>query len=234
MPKPQRKVSHFRRIISRDPSIVSAISIGDIVSFNYRGEDIYDKTPMVFVLGKIGKYLEGVNLNYMTNYKVQQLLQESNYKKMKWYELYKDHFRTYFKSNIKSIKKIQYRKEVIFTKPNLEFEWKEAERYPEFKSMGKSGFIDYALKNGYVTKFSKIQKVLGNVNLNFNQLEKPKRKRFEAALSRGILEMSIAVKFEENDYDLVAGNTRISGAHANRVDNDIWVIDLKQYYEENE
>ena len=230
----QRKVSHHKNVVGKKPTFLNSVDIGDIIEFKYNSKDVYDKTPMVFVLRKIGKYLEGVNLNYMTKYKVQQLLQETNFVKMKWYELYKDHFRTYFKSNIKSIKKIQYRKEVIFTKPNLEFEWKEAERYPEFKSMGKSGFIDYALKNGYVTKFSKIQKVLGNFNLNFNQLEKPKRKRFEAALSRGILEMSIAVKFEENDYDLVAGNTRISGAHANRVDNDIWVIDLKQYYEENE
>jgi hypothetical protein len=38
--------------------------------------------------------------------------------------------------------------------------------------------------------------------------------------------MSIAVKFSDDDYDLVAGNTRISGLVKNKIDPKIWVVDL--------
>jgi hypothetical protein len=105
----RRKVSHFRRIISRDSSFVSSINIGDIVSFNYRGENVYDKTPLVFVLEKTSKIINGINLNYMKEYKVQTLLKETNFKKMKRYDLYKDSFRTYFKNKITMVDKIEYK-----------------------------------------------------------------------------------------------------------------------------
>ncbi len=105
----RRKVSHYRRIIKRNSSRVSSINIGDIVSFNYRGSDIYDKTPLVFVLEKSTKSISGINLNYMKEYKVQTLLKESNFKKMKRYDMYKDSFRTYFKNKITMVDKIEYK-----------------------------------------------------------------------------------------------------------------------------
>ena len=105
----KRKVSHFRRIIKRNPSRVSSINIGDIVSFNYRGTDIYDRTPLVFVLEKTSKIINGINLNYMKEYKVQTLLKETNLKKMKRYDMYKDSFRTYFKNKITMADKIDYK-----------------------------------------------------------------------------------------------------------------------------
>ena len=42
--------------------------------------------------------------------------------------------------------------------------------------------------------------------------------------------MSIAVKFGKNDYDLVAGNTRVAGCFSKDVDQKIWVVDLNPYY----
>ena len=110
----KRKVSHFRRIIKRNPSRVSSISIGDIVSFNYRGTDIYDRTPLVFVLEKTSKIINGINLNYMKEYKVQTLLKETNFKKMKRYDMYKDSFRTYFKNKITMVDKIDYKTDEMF------------------------------------------------------------------------------------------------------------------------
>ena len=110
----RRKVSHFRRIIKRNPSRVSSISIGDIVSFNYRGTDIYDRTPLVFVLEKTSKIINGINLNYMKEYKVQTLLKETNFKKMKRYDMYKDSFRTYFKNKITMVDKIDYKTDEMF------------------------------------------------------------------------------------------------------------------------
>ena len=105
----KRKVSHYRRIIKRNPSRISSVNIGDIVSFNYRGTDIYDRTPLVFVLEKTSKIINGINLNYMKEYKVQTLLKETNFKKMKRYDMYKDSFRTYFKNKITMVDKIEYK-----------------------------------------------------------------------------------------------------------------------------
>ena len=115
--------------------------------------------------------------------------------------------------------KIQYKK------PNFEFEWNEAIRYPEFKQMGKEEWIDLA-KKGYTTKYSQIKDMLGNVDLNFNTLEADKKKRFQQAFETGTIELPIAVKFDENNYDLVAGNTRLAGLVDKGIDPLIWIVDL--------
>ena len=54
---------------------------------------------------------------------------------------------------LKEIQSIQY------TKPNFEFEWEEATRYPEFEEMGKEEWIKLANK-GHKVKYSKIKRVL--------------------------------------------------------------------------
>ena len=115
--------------------------------------------------------------------------------------------------------KIQYKK------PNFEFEWNEAIRYPEFKQMGEEGWINLA-KKGYTTKYSQIEDILGNVDLNFNTLEADKKKRFQQAFETGTIELPIAVKFDENNYDLVAGNTRLAGLVDKGIDPLIWIVDL--------
>ena len=107
----RRKVSHHNEIKGKTAVFLNSVDIGDIIEFKYSGKNIYDNKPMVFVLAKFGKYLEGININYMKEYKVQQLLQEKSYNKMKWYELYEDSFRTYLKSKMLMIKKITYGKD---------------------------------------------------------------------------------------------------------------------------
>ena len=57
-------------------------------------------------------------------------------------------------------------KQIQYTKPNFENEWEEALRYPEFEDMGKEKWIEIA-KQGKPIAFSKIRKVLGNVDLRF-------------------------------------------------------------------
>ena len=128
-------------------------------------------------------------------------------------------FRNWTDSLNEDIKKINY------TKPNFKDEWEEAIRYSEFKEMGLKSWIEIANK-GYITNYSKIKDKLGNVDLKFDSLEEPKKQRFQNALNKGNIEMSIAVKFSDDDYDLVAGNTRISGLVKNKIDPKIWVVDL--------
>lgn len=115
--------------------------------------------------------------------------------------------------------------EIEYTKPNFEYEWEEAERYPEFLEMGKQDWIKLA-KSGYTTKYSKIKDVLGNVDLDFDSLEKPKKERFYKSFERGKIELPIVVKFNDQDYDLVAGNTRLSGLVSKGIDPTLWVIEI--------
>jgi hypothetical protein len=118
--------------------------------------------------------------------------------------------------NVQSIK---------YTEPNFNAEWEEAMRYPEFEEMGKERWILKA-KRGLSLKYSKIKNVLGNVDLNFDGLEEPKKQRFASAFQSGTVEMPIAVKFSDDDYDLVAGNTRLAGLISNGIDPQIWIVDL--------
>ena len=119
---------------------------------------------------------------------------------------------------------------ITYSNPNFSVEWEEAIRYPEFEEMGKEGWIDIA-KKGYTTSFSKIKNALGNVDLDFDGLEEPKKQRFQDAFKRGTIEMSIAVKFSDKDYDLIAGNTRLSGLVKNGIDPKIWIVDLSNLSE---
>jgi len=114
---------------------------------------------------------------------------------------------------------------LTYIKPNFEFEWEEAERYPEFVEMGKEGWVKTA-EDGYITKYSKIKDVLGNVDLNFDGLEEPKKQRFNQAFEKGKIELPIVVKFNDQDYDLVAGNTRLSGLVSKGIDPTLWVVEL--------
>ena len=114
---------------------------------------------------------------------------------------------------------------IQYLKPNFKKEWMEAKRYPEFQEMGKQGWIEFA-KQGKVIKYSTIKDILGNIDLDFDNLEEPKKQRFEQSFKSGTIEMPIAVKFEDDDYDLVAGNTRVAGLVKNNIDPDIWVVEL--------
>ena len=115
-----------------------------------------------------------------------------------------------------------------YIKPNFKREWEEAIRYPEFKKMGKEQWIHTANKNFEIINYNEIEDVLGNVDLDFENLNSEKRKRFEKSYSIGKVEIPIAVKFSEEDYDLLGGNTRLSGLLKKGKNPKIWVIDLSK------
>ena len=113
----RRKVFHGNKISYIDTRSISSrnINLDDMIEFKYSGQDIYDSKPLVFVLEKKGDLVKGINLNYLTEYRVQQLLQEVNFKKMQWYELYDDSIRSYKTGKMKSIKNVEYKRNIDAT-----------------------------------------------------------------------------------------------------------------------
>ena len=114
----RRKVYHSRdKLFYGDAKFIASSKIieKEIIEFKYGGENIYDLKPLVFVLEKKGGLVKGINLNYLTEYRVQQLLQETNFKIMQWYELYNEAIRSYKISKMKLIKKVEYKRDIDAT-----------------------------------------------------------------------------------------------------------------------
>lgn len=121
-----------------------------------------------------------------------------------------------------------------YVKPNFDNEWMEALRYRVFEKMGKEGWLNVANKNYDITNFKKIEDVLYNVDLDYNALEDDKKKRFEDSFEKGKIEIPIVVKFSENNYDLLGGNTRLAGLVNKGINPKLWVVDMTQKVEMNE
>jgi len=112
-----------------------------------------------------------------------------------------------------------------YTKPNLNREWNEARRYSFLEKMGKKAWVEFASKNFQILNYESIEDQLGNVDLDYENLDKEKKKRFERDFNRGVIEIPIAVKIYDDYYDLVGGNTRVAGLVKNNINPKIWVID---------
>ena len=104
----RRKVSHHNEIVTKQSTSIGSVNFGDIIEFKYSGQKVYDLKPLVYILEKKSDLVKGINLNYLTEYKVQQLLQEKNDKKFQWYELYDSAIRSYKKNKMKMVKKVLY------------------------------------------------------------------------------------------------------------------------------
>ena len=114
---------------------------------------------------------------------------------------------------------------IRYVHPNFDSEWDEAERYPEFVEMGRLEWIKRG-KLVYTIDFNSIKDILGNVDLNFNSLEPKKIKFVKQYIQDGLVEYPIVVKFSDSDYDLVAGNTRLSGLVHYGYNPTLWVVDI--------
>jgi hypothetical protein len=113
-----------------------------------------------------------------------------------------------------------------YIKPNIDHEWMEALRYREFEKMGKDGWKDIASNNYNITNYNKIKDVLKNVDLDFDTLEDEKKKRFNKAFKKGEVEIPMVVKFGDNDYHLLGGNTRLAGLIGKGINPKLWVVDM--------
>ena len=111
----KRRIDHTKNISSEKPlrGFVNVIP-GDLITFKYRGKDIYDRQPLIFVLFKEGrkkgiKRIRGINLNYLKTFIVGRLLKETNFKNLKWYSLYENAFRTYSKSKMSMLRRVTWK-----------------------------------------------------------------------------------------------------------------------------
>jgi len=73
---------------------------------------------------------------------------------------------------------------------------------------------------------------LNNVDLDYDTLEDEKKKRFEKHFKEGEVEIPMVVKFGENDYDLLGGNTRLAGLIGKGINPKLWVVDMTKKKEE--
>jgi hypothetical protein len=119
-----------------------------------------------------------------------------------------------------------------YSKPNFEHEWSEALRYREFEKMGKDKWLEKASKDFEISNFKSIEDILNNVDLDFDTLDDEKKERFEKSFENGDVEIPMAVKFSDTDYDLLGGNTRLAGLIKNGINPKIWVVDMTKKKEE--
>jgi hypothetical protein len=124
-----------------------------------------------------------------------------------------------------------------FVEPNFDFEWEEAERYPEFVKLGKDAWIELARKGKAIT----INSAQGINNTDaadpdsFKLLAPEKQKRALAQLEKGTVEMPIVAVYSDGQKELIGGNTRLTAMMARDGKATIWAfrVPSKQGVEEN-
>ena len=73
--KANRRVNHYRRILTKEPSGYAFLRPGMIIQFRYQKNEAFDRRPLVYYLWRDRKHkmIHGVNLNYLYESKVQRL-----------------------------------------------------------------------------------------------------------------------------------------------------------------
>lgn len=113
-----------------------------------------------------------------------------------------------------------------FVKPNFDFEWEEAERYPEFARLGKDAWIELAKKGRAVA----INSARGISNTDaadpdsFKSLHPAKQKRALAQLERGIVELPVVAVYSDGHKELIGGNTRLTAMMARDGKATVWAF----------
>src|SRR6056300_184119 len=128
----------------------------------------------------------------------------------------------------KKKKKESIEEAITFTKPNFNYEWEEANRYPEFQKIGKDAWIELAKKGKVVT----ITSATGISNTDatepdsFSSLDKDKQARALAQLDSGNIEMPIVAVYSDGHKELIGGNTRLTALMAKKIPAMVWQFDV--------
>ena len=123
-------------------------------------------------------------------------------------------------------------KSIQFRKPNFDAEWSEAERYPEFKKIGKDNWIDLAKQGKPVTVDNAMSNKINNTEAGekdrdqFDKLDSSKRDRFVKDLVNNNIELPIIARYSDGYLELVGGNTRLTGMMSQIGQGKAWVFDV--------
>lgn len=115
-----------------------------------------------------------------------------------------------------------------YIKPNFEIEYEEALRYDELSDLSIQEWVEFA-STGKNVRFNSLKDV-GNIDTNIMNLEKEKIKRATEHVSKGVVEMPIVIKIDDN-YDLLSGNTRLALLLKAKEDPFVYVLDIKNLKE---
>ena len=115
---------------------------------------------------------------------------------------------------------------VKYAKPQFDVEWEEAERYPEFRKIGKEAWIELAKKGKSVTITS--AKGINNTDAadldSFKSINAVKQARALDQLKSGTVEMPIIAVYSDGWKELIGGNTRLTAMLAQDSQATIWAI----------
>jgi hypothetical protein len=116
--------------------------------------------------------------------------------------------------------------DVIYTKPNLENEWEEAARYPEFVRIGKEDWVKLAQAGKAVA--IKSAKGIDNTDAadpdSFKLLNKDKQARALSQIKQGSVEMPIVAVYSDGRKELIGGNTRLTATLAKYGKSTVWAF----------
>lgn len=102
---------------------------------------------------------------------------------------------------------------VNYLMPNFEAEWSEAQKYFEFQQMGKKNWMHFVKVHGKRVKLCEVQDNIQNADI-------PKE------LDGIRKEMPLAVKFGEDNYEIVGGDARVRKMGGEIEELPIWLVDL--------
>jgi predicted nucleotidyltransferase/GNAT superfamily N-acetyltransferase len=116
--------------------------------------------------------------------------------------------------------------------PNFDFEWEEAERYPEFVNLGKKKWIELVSKGKPVTVTRKNVNKINNTDAadpnSFKLLDPEKQKRALAQLANGDVEMPIVARYSDGYLELIGGNTRLTAQMAKDGQAKVWLFNVPE------
>ena len=126
----------------------------------------------------------------------------------------------------KKKKKESIEEAITFTKPNFDYEWDEASRYPEFLKMGKDAWIKMVdTPNGEavtITSAVGISNTDATEPDSFSSLDKGKQARTLAQLKNNKVEMPIVAVYSDGHKELIGGNTRLTALMAKKIPAKVW------------
>ena len=112
--------------------------------------------------------------------------------------------------------------------PKFDVEWGEAERYPEFRKIGKEAWIKLAKagKAVTITDASDIENTDASKPESFNNLDKDKQKRALQQIARGNVEPPIVAVYSDGYKELIGGNTRLTAMMLRYGKANVWQFEV--------